>query len=139
EPKIKKLRQPCAAGAGADGETRQGGLKRLSSLAGDEGPLRAEVHRQDAQVLGGIGARRTRTLRLAERDRLPVERGLHLGPHHVNREPEACDRVPVGVRADEPEVEARVAGCGGSNEDVLTTSTEQAAVDDRVVVADLTI
>src|SRR5215813_12896788 len=81
----------------------------VKSLLGDERPLSAERDSQDALIFGRVDSGRTQALCLAERDLLPVKRGLNARVHHINRETEACHRIPVGHRAYAPEVEAGVA------------------------------
>src|SRR6267142_6444328 len=116
-----------------------------SSLARCEGTLSAERHGQDALVLGGVGAGRTQAHGLAERDRLPLERGLDARVLHINREPEASHRIPVGDGTNGPVVEAGVAFDAGPDPDVLVRSArtgvtaEQATADHVVVVPDLRV
>src|SRR5262249_44351163 len=66
----------------------------------------------------------------------PVERGSDACVVHLDRESEARHGVPIGVRADDPQVEARIADAGHG--DVLA-GAESSAVDDRVIVAGLAI
>src|SRR5262245_11937774 len=124
---------------GLDDETSVRG----TLLASREGPLRAEHHGEDAIVLGGVDASRTRTLRFGERDQLTVERRLDARIEHVNRKTEASNRVPVVDHAYGPEVEARIAGNSRRNLDALggtaIARTEQAAGDDRVAIPDLSV
>src|SRR5262249_20671139 len=133
------LRQPGAAGAGADGENPP----RRSALfaAGGEGPYRAERDGDDAVVLGRVDPGRTCALRLGERDRLTVEIGHAARVGHLSRGPEACHWVPIGVRAHDPQVEARMAGTGGI--DLLAggaaAAAEYSAGDNRVVVTGLAV
>src|SRR5262249_32309781 len=86
---------------------------------------------------------RTQALCLAERDRLPVKCSLDARVLHVNGKTEARDWIPVVDHAHLPEVEARVTPATTRQDDVLgdgaTPSAEQVAVDDSVVVADLSI
>src|SRR5262245_26385644 len=115
-------------------KTRQGDLRLLARR---EGSLRAEHHGEDAVVPGRVGARRTCARGLGERDQLPFERGLDARVGRLDREPEARHGEPVVDHAYHPEVEAWIAGNTAGNGDVLrdatAASTEQAAVDDRVV------
>src|SRR4029077_5119931 len=110
-----------------------------------EGPYSTEAEGDDALLLGEIAARRTQALSLTERHRLPVECGFDAGIEHLNRQPEARHGVPVGVGAEEPEVEARVAFDAAPDPDVLVHSArtgvtaEQATVDYIVVVPDLRV
>src|SRR5262245_33418415 len=117
--------------------------QRKESISAREAALGAEYDRDDALVLGRVDAGRTCALGLVERDRLSFERGLDAGVEHVNCKTEACHRVPVSVRADGPEDEAGVAANCAGNDDVLRSATaattEQATVDDRIVVADLRV
>src|SRR5262249_36546161 len=100
---------------------------RGPSVAGGEVALSAEHGRDDALVLGHVGAGRTQALRLPKGDRLPVERGVDVRVEHLDRETEAGHRVPVGVRADGPEVEARVASRRGGDCEVLRTAAVRTA------------
>src|SRR5262249_11272133 len=112
-------------------------------LARGERTLSTERHGQNSLVLGGVDSGRTQALRLAEGDELSVKRALNAHVNHVKRETEARYRVPVGHRAHGPVVVARIACSGRSPDDVLvdgtTAAAEQVAVDDRVVVADLSV
>src|SRR5436309_1342723 len=89
--------------------------KEIALVRRGEGALSAEHDGENAVVLGRVGPGRTRALRLAERDRLPVEQGLDARVHHVDRETEARHGIPIGVRTDGPEVEAWIAGAGNGN------------------------
>src|SRR5262245_15734826 len=115
---------------GFDGETSV----RAALFAGREGALGAEHDGQDAVVLGRVGAGRTRALRLAEGERLPIEPSLDARVEHVDGETEASHRVPVVDHAHGPEVEAWIAGAGGIETLGDDTAAEQSAVDDRVAV-----
>src|SRR5262245_20846936 len=99
------------AGGGTRRPSRGSNVSRQGkeSVSGHEAALGGEYARDDALILGRIEAGGTCTLGLGERDQLSVERGLDAGVEHVNRETEASDRVPVGVTADGPEDEARIA------------------------------
>src|SRR4051812_14943845 len=120
----------------AEGIRRGLMVKRLlrctqPSIARCESALSAEHGGEDTLVLGKVAASRTCALRLAERDRLPLERGLNAGVLHVNREPEASHRIPVGHSTNGPVVEARIA-CGTIRRDDVLAATavaEQAAAD----------
>src|SRR5262245_26623611 len=79
------------------------------SVARCKGALRTKYHGQDALILGCIQSGRTRALRFGERDRLSVKRAFDAHVLHVNCKTEISHRVPIGVCADGPEVEARVA------------------------------
>src|SRR5262245_19790987 len=84
------------------------GAKEIALVAGGKGPLSAEHHRQDAIVLGRVDAGRASTLRFGKRDLLTVERTLDARIEHINREAEARDRIPVGMRAYLPEIKPRI-------------------------------
>src|SRR6185295_10588794 len=107
-----------------------------ASVARRERTLSAEHHGQNALVLGRVDAGRTQTLRLAERERLPVHRSLNARVLHVNCETEASHRIPVGHSTHGPVVEAGVATATTNLTDVLA-SAEQSTVDDAVAVANL--
>src|SRR5262249_29784633 len=115
------------------------GLNSRASVAGREGALGAESDGEDALVLGRVGASWTRTLRLGERDRLPVEVGLDAGVENVNRETEATHRVPVVDHAHGPEIEARIAGAGGVDRLEGGTVAEWPAGDDHIAIPDLSV
>src|SRR5262249_48129457 len=78
-----------------------------------------------------------------ERHGLPVKRRLDARIVHFERKPEARHGEPVLDQAHDPEVEAWIAPAAPRQDNVLLNSanaiTEQAAVDDRVVVADLSV
>src|SRR5262245_25117082 len=112
----------------------------IALLAAGKKAHGAETDRYDAVVLSRVGPGWTRALCLVERDRLAFECGFDVRIEHLDRETETWHRVPIGVRADGPVVEARVASTG--NNDGLeggAAVAERSAVDDRVVVADLAV
>src|SRR5690349_15262849 len=76
---------------GLDGEVK---VRFAPALFGHETTLGTESNGQDALVLGCVAASRTQALRLAERDRLPLECGLNAGVLHINCETEACHGIP---------------------------------------------
>src|SRR5256885_6481630 len=95
--------------APAEGIRRGSMVKHLlrcaqTSFARCEGTLSAEHGGEDALVLGSIVAGRTQALRLAERERLSVERRLDASVLHINREAEASHWIPVGHCTHGPEV-----------------------------------
>src|SRR5262249_43102955 len=112
-------------------------------FGGRKRTLSAEHHPDDALILGGIGAGRPGADALRQSDLRAAERGPDAVVLHVDREPEAGDRIPVSVRAHRPEHEARIAGHPRRNEDVLrpaaVAAAEYAAVDHGVVVIDLAV
>src|SRR5262245_52153257 len=130
-------RRSAPPASGGTSSLRPGGL-----LAGRKGPLGAEMHRQDALVLGRVDAGRTQARRLAKRDTLSVKRSLDARVEHFNGEAEASHGVPVGVTADGSVFEAWISICTIEGKVLLRRATrvaEQAAADDRVVVADLRV
>src|SRR5207247_7119612 len=74
-------------------------------------------------------------------ERLSVHQGYDARIHLGDRETEASHWVPIGVCADGPEVEARIAGAGGTDslegDATVAEVAERAAGDDRVAVAHL--
>src|SRR5438093_188040 len=115
--------------------------KEIALLAAGEQAHGAEPGGDDALIPGRIGAGWACALRLVERDRLPFECGFDARVEHLDRETEAWHGVPIGVRADGPEVEARIASTGNNDglDDTDAAAAERSAVDDRVVVADLAV
>src|SRR5262249_39068940 len=97
-------------------------------------------------VPGRVQAGRASTCCLAERDRLSIERGLYARIEYLNRQPEAGNRIPVGMRTEGPEVEAWIAADTGTTDDNVLSGgsgagagAEHLAVDARVVVGDLAV
>src|SRR5262249_58688893 len=88
-------------------------------LGGRERALSAEHHCHDALVLGSVETGRAGADALRQGDLRSVERRPDTVVLHVDGEPESGDWIPVGVRADRPELEARIAGHIRWNDDVL--------------------
>src|SRR5437667_375795 len=122
-----------------------GGLYILNAQGKKLGRI---VHGHPATTNIAFGGDDWKTLYFTSRsspftDNLSVKRRLDARVEHFNGQTEASHRVPVGVTADGPEVEARIAPGTSSRDDVLghgaAVVAEQAAIDDRVVVADLRV